>query len=55
MASSCNALDMELNQYYLWVTTSLTDLLRNDEDLADFPTPFEPLFASYNRISLMAG
>ncbi|MCK4626281.1 MAG: hypothetical protein KAV00_13265 [Phycisphaerae bacterium] len=44
MASQCSAIDMELNHSYLWVTTSLTTLLKNHEDLKDFPTKFEPLF-----------
>jgi hypothetical protein len=44
MASWCTALDLELNHYYLWVTTSLKNLLKNHEDLKDFPATFEPLF-----------
>lgn len=44
MASWCSALDLELNQSYLWVTTSLTNLLKNHEDLTDFPVKFEPMF-----------
>ncbi len=44
MASWCSALDVELNQSYLWVTTSLTNLLKNHDDLKDFPVQFEPLF-----------
>lgn len=43
-ASWCTALDMELNQSYLWTVTSLTNLLKNHPDLKDFPDKFEPLF-----------
>lgn len=38
----CAVLDMELNQSYLWVVGNLTNLLKNHEDLQDFPRPFEP-------------
>ncbi|MCL4197684.1 MAG: hypothetical protein KJZ69_09350 [Phycisphaerales bacterium] len=45
MAGWCTALDLELNQSYLWVTDTLTKLLKNDSDLKkDFPEQFEPLF-----------
>jgi len=45
MADWCTALDLELNQSYLWVTKNLTNLLKNDSGLEkDFPEPFEPLF-----------
>jgi hypothetical protein len=44
MASWCTSLDMELNQYYLWATQNLTNLLTNHEALRDFPEPFTPLF-----------
>jgi hypothetical protein len=44
MASWCSALDVELNQSYLWVTSSLTNLLKNHEDLKDFPVEFKPIF-----------
>lgn len=44
MASWCAAVDVELNHSYLWVTTSLANLLKNHKDLQDFPMKFEPLF-----------
>lgn len=44
MASWCSSLDVELNQSYLWVTGNLTNLLKNHEDLKDFPVQFKPLF-----------
>lgn len=44
MASWCAALDMELNESYLWVTTNLKNLIKNHEDLKDFPATFEPIF-----------
>src|SRR5690606_23140233 len=44
MASWCSALDVELNHSYLWVTSSLTNLLKNHEDLKDFPVEFKPIF-----------
>lgn len=44
MASWCSALDVELNQSYLWVTSSLTNLLKNHDDLKDFPVEFKPIF-----------
>jgi hypothetical protein len=44
MASWCSALDVELNQSYLWVTSSLTNLLKNHEDLKDFPVEFKSIF-----------
>jgi hypothetical protein len=43
-ASWCSALDLELNQSYLWTVTSLSNLLKNHADLKDFPVKFEPLF-----------
>lgn len=43
-ASWCCALDLELNESYLWTITSLTNLLKNHEDLRDFPAKFEPAF-----------
>jgi hypothetical protein len=45
MASWCTALDLELNQSYLWTTRNLTNLFKNFESLRDFPVPFEPLFS----------
>lgn len=44
MASWCSVLDVELNQSYLWVTSSLKNLLKNHEDLKDFPVEFKPIF-----------
>lgn len=44
MASWCSALDIELNQSYLWTVTMITNLLKNHEDLRDFPVTFEPIF-----------
>lgn len=44
LASWCTVLDLELNQSYFWTVTSITNLLKNHEDLKDFPTTFQPLF-----------
>lgn len=44
MASWVAAVDIELNQSYLWTTTNITNLLKNDPNLKDFPAAFEPLF-----------
>jgi hypothetical protein len=44
MASWIATLDLNLNQSYLWTVTTLTNLLKNHEDLKDFPEPFEPMF-----------
>jgi pyrimidine deaminase RibD-like protein len=44
MATWCNALDLELNESYLWTTSNLQNLLKNHEGLRDFPGVFEPLF-----------
>jgi nucleotide-binding universal stress UspA family protein len=38
------ALDLELNESYLWTVTNLKNLLANHDDLRDFPEPFEPIF-----------
>jgi hypothetical protein len=38
------ALDLELNESYLWTINNLKNLLANHEDLRDFPEPFEPVF-----------
>jgi hypothetical protein len=43
-ASLCCALDLELNESYLWTIMSLKNLLTNHEDLRDFPGKFEPAF-----------
>lgn len=37
-------LDLELNQSYLWAVESISNLLKNHEDLKDFPMAFEPIF-----------
>ena len=37
-------LDLELNQSYLWTIEVITKLVKNSEDLNDFPISFEPLF-----------
>ena len=44
MASWCTALDLELNQSYLWTVKNITNLLKHHEGLKNFPVPFEPLF-----------
>jgi Helix-turn-helix domain len=44
MASLCCALDLELNESYLWTITNLENLLANHGDLRDFPGTFEPVF-----------
>jgi hypothetical protein len=44
MATWFTMLDLELNHSYLWVTQNITNLLKNHEDLKDFPVQFEPLF-----------
>jgi hypothetical protein len=40
----CSALDLELNESYLWAINNIKNLLENHEDLRDFPIQFEPLF-----------
>ena len=44
MATWCGALDLELNESYLWTTSNLQNLLKNHEGLRDFPGAFEPVF-----------
>ena len=44
MATWCSALDLELNDSYLWTTSSLQNLLKNHEGLRDFPGAFEAAF-----------
>jgi hypothetical protein len=44
MATLAGVLDMELNESYFWLVTSITNLLKNHQDLKDFPVKFEPLF-----------
>lgn len=41
----CTALDLELNESYFWATNNIKNLLKNNEDLKDFPIQFEPLFS----------
>ncbi len=43
MATWFTALDLKLNQSYFWVTGNLGKLLKDDEELKDFPVPFEPI------------
>ena len=43
-ASWCAALDLELNESYLWTVSNITNLLKNHKGLEDFPIGFEPLF-----------
>lgn len=43
-ASWCCALDLELNESYLWTITSIEKLVANHQDLRDFPGKFEPIF-----------
>lgn len=43
LATWVTALDLELNHWYLWTVQNLTNLLKNHEDLRDFPEPFEPV------------
>lgn len=38
------ALDLELNESYLWTITNLENLLANHSDLRDFPGGFVPVF-----------
>jgi TIR domain len=44
MATWCSALDLELNESYLWTTSNLQNLLKNHEGLRDFPGTFEFVF-----------
>lgn len=43
MASWCTALDVELNDSYFWTMKMITNLLKNHEDLKDFPVAFDPI------------
>lgn len=43
-ASLVTALDLELNDSYIWLVSNLSNLLARHEDLVDFPQKFEPLF-----------
>jgi hypothetical protein len=54
MATWCSALDLELNESYLWTTSSLQNLLKNHESLRDFPGAFELVFPDlYCRQSIV--
>jgi len=44
LASWFTVLDLELNRSYFWIVKNITTLLKNHEDLKDFPVAFEPLF-----------
>lgn len=44
MASWCSALDVELNDSYFWTLKMIRNLLKDHEDLQDFPVAFEPIF-----------
>jgi hypothetical protein len=44
LASWCSTLDLELNESYLWTTGNISNLLKNHEELKDFPGQFEPMF-----------
>ncbi len=44
MASWFTALDLKLNESYFWIVENITNLLKNHEDLKDFPASFAPLF-----------
>jgi hypothetical protein len=44
VSSAFCALDLELNESYLWTITNLKNLLANHDDLKDFPGGFEPVF-----------
>jgi len=43
VAAWCAVLDLELNHSYFWSVRAITNLLKNHEDLKDFPTSFEPI------------
>jgi hypothetical protein len=43
-ATWCRALDLELNESYLWTISNLKNLLSNHDNLRDFPATFEPTF-----------
>lgn len=43
LSSPCQALDLDLNQQYLWTVTTFESLLKNNPELRDFPGKFEPL------------
>lgn len=45
MAGWFTVLDMELNHCYLWTIQTLSNLLKNNPHLRDFPGTFEPVLA----------
>ena len=44
VSCSCYALDLELNESYLWTVNCITRLLQNHKHLQDFGPKFEPIF-----------
>jgi hypothetical protein len=44
IGSPCHALDLDLNQSYLWTIRNIENLLKNNRELKDFPVKFTPLF-----------
>ena len=44
VTAMCGAVDLNLNQSYLWVVSSIQNLLKNEDTLADFPGEFKPVF-----------
>ena len=47
-ANWATRLDPQLNHHYFWTINNLTNLLKNHEQLKDFPTKFEPAFPDLN-------
>ncbi len=45
IGNPCQTLDLDLNQSYFWTVNSIQNLLKNHEDLRDFPGEFKPIFA----------
>jgi len=43
ISSPLRTLDIELNQHYLWIVSTIENLLKNNPALSDFPHKFEPL------------
>lgn len=43
LRSPAQALDLDLNQHYLWTVSTIEALLKNNPELRDFPGKFEPL------------
>jgi hypothetical protein len=44
VSCSCHALDLELNDSYLWTVAQITNLLEKNQELQDFAPKFEPIF-----------